>query len=227
MVWSKRRTLFFFLSFLSLLSGLVYLFKGLIVAFTCFLPISFQTLTCKQVHMLTHNTKVSRHTHSHMTCWIHWISYLGYLSMSVKTILQWFLSPPLTRVPSLPHSTQFPKCTALSRTSVPMYMSFPLSGMPSLLWGTINSYSPSAKSSMPLGKNYASSPVPQMSSIFFFHHTHHRVLWVLIYLSFLIRLWALGGHPLSWDQLCPSAGIKVESEVVLLKWLLPGSFSHP
>lgn len=110
-----------------------------------------------------------------MTCWIHWISYLGYLSMSVKTILQWFLSPPLTRVPSLPHSTQFPKCTALSRTSVPMYMSFPLSGMPSLLWGPINSYSPSAKSSMPLGKNYASSPVPQMSSIFFFHHTHHRV----------------------------------------------------
>lgn len=152
-----------------------------------------------------------------------WISF----HISKKTIPQWFLSLSLTRVPSLPNSTQFPECTALSQTSVPMYMSFPLSGMPSLLWGPINSYSPSAKSSLPLWKNYASFPVPQMLLAFFFHHTHPRVLWVLIYLSSLIRLWALGGHPLSCDQLCPSASLRVESEVVLHKWLLLGSFSHP
>lgn len=82
---------------------------------------------------------------SHVTCSMHLITYLGHLPMSVKIkILQWVLCLSLTGEPSLPNSMQLLECTALSHTSVARDMSFPLSGMPSLFWGPVNSYSPSA-----------------------------------------------------------------------------------
>lgn len=113
----KSQSAHFLLSFLfsPFLSSPVQLLRGwfLVFSFNTFPDIPVLAGAYIGVS-LTQNTKGSLHTHSHVTCFIHLITYLGHLSMSVKiksfsvvpaSLSHWSASSPIAcSSRSIPHS---------------------------------------------------------------------------------------------------------------------------
>lgn len=172
---------------------------------------------------LTQNTKGSQHTHSHVTCFIHLITYLGHLSMSDSASCL-----PLSLECNLYQRAWISLSTLHFSYSMAMYIWFPVwkaffsfMGPNKLLLTLYEAFSV-------LRKELGFLPSSQ-NALGILLSSHSSWGFVSAHLLVFFSHWTTSsqGHPWSCNQLCPNACLRAESEVVFNKWLLLGFFSHP